>query len=41
LIPCVRIVAKAIFGSAETTKEVYDEAAKNLKIHVKTLNTAL
>ena len=41
MIPCVRIVAKAIFGSAETTKGAYDEASKNLKLHVKTLNTSL
>jgi hypothetical protein len=41
LIPCVRVVAKGIFGTAETTKESYDEAAKNLKVYVKTLNTSL
>lgn len=41
LIPNVRVVAKAVFGSAETTKTAYTEANNALKACTKTLNTVL
>lgn len=41
LIPQVRVVAKAVFGSAETTKTQYNEASNALKACTKTLNTVL
>lgn len=41
LIPNVRVVAKAVFGSAETTKTQYADASGALKAATKTLNTVL
>jgi len=41
LLPCVRTIGDAIFGLATVTKADYDEASKNLKVHMKVLNTHL
>ncbi len=41
LVPAVLKVNTGIFGTGEISQNDWNEAAKNLKAHVKTLNTAL
>lgn len=41
LLPCATTVNQGIFGTEEMQQTVWNEASKNLKAHMKVLNTAL